>query len=51
VGTFRTAADGSAHVRMTSSADAERFPKMGVTLEPDDGNPQRTGAKVLVTKD
>jgi hypothetical protein len=35
---------------MFSAADAARFPRMGVTLEPDDGNPARTGPKVLVSK-
>jgi hypothetical protein len=45
-GTFRA---GNGTFRMRSSADPERFPKMGVTLEPDDGNPARTGPKVLIT--
>lgn len=48
-GTFTVRADGSATVVMTSSADPARFPKMGVTLEPDDGNPGRTGPKYLVS--
>jgi hypothetical protein len=34
---------------MISAADPARFPKMGVTLEPDDGNPARTGPKYLIT--
>jgi anti-sigma-K factor RskA len=50
VGTFTVGRDGMAHVHMTASAAASRYPTMGVTLEPDDGNPARTGDKVLVTK-
>lgn len=49
-GTFTVGRDGKATRRMTSAADAERFPKMGVILEPDDGDPRRTGRKVLVTR-
>src|SRR5262249_29695251 len=45
-GTFR---GGNGTFRMHSSADASRFTKMGVTLEPDDGNPARTGQKVLTS--
>ncbi len=48
-GTFTVGADGTATIRMISAADAARFPKMGVTLEPDDGNPARTGPKHLVS--
>ena len=50
VGTFRVGPDGHASVRMFSAAAADRFPRMGVTLEPDDGNPARTGPKVLTSK-
>jgi len=50
VGTFRVGSDGHASVRMFSAAAADRFPRMGVTLEPDDGNPARTGPKVLTSK-
>ena len=46
-GTFR---GGNATYRMQSSADPARFTKMGVTLEPDDGNPMRTGKKILVSE-
>lgn len=46
-GTFTVGADGTASVVMVSAADPARFPNMGVTLEPDDGNPARTGPKVL----
>lgn len=48
-GTFTVGADGTATVTMVSAADATLFPKMGVTLEPDDGNPARTGPKYLVS--
>jgi hypothetical protein len=46
-GTFR---GGNGTYRMQSSADPSRSTKMGVTLEPDDGNPLRTGIKVLVSE-
>ena len=46
-GTFRK---GTGTYRMQSSADPARFTKMGVTLEPDDGDPKRTGEKVLVSQ-
>lgn len=46
-GTF---SKGNGTYRMQSSADAARFTKMGITLEPDDGNPARTGTKVLVSQ-
>jgi anti-sigma-K factor RskA len=49
VGTFDVSDSGRTTVRMTSAGDAARFPNMGVTLEPDDGNPARTGRKVLVS--
>lgn len=48
-GTFTVGADGRATLRMSTAADPARFPRMGVTLEPDDGNPRRTGDKVLVS--
>jgi hypothetical protein len=48
-GTFTTGTDRKATLHMSSSADPVRFSKMGVTLEPDDGNPQRQGVKVLVS--
>lgn len=46
-GTFVVVGGGTTHVRMITAADLSRFPRMGITLEPDDGNPQRTGNKVL----
>lgn len=48
-GTFNVPDTGRHTVEMTSAASAKRFPKMGVTVEPDDGNPQRTGDKALVS--
>jgi hypothetical protein len=45
-GTFR---GGNGTYRMQSSANPSHFTKMGITLEPDDGNPKRTGAKVLTS--
>ena len=48
LGTFTVAADGSANLRAFTAAPADRFPVVGVTLEPVDGNPSRTGPRVLV---
>lgn len=48
-GTFTVGANGQANVRLVSAADPAKFPKLGVTLEPDDGNPGRTGPKYLVS--
>ncbi|HEY0641585.1 MAG TPA: anti-sigma factor, partial [Pseudonocardiaceae bacterium] len=48
-GTFTIGPDGTTTVTMVSAADPTRFPKMGITLEPDDGNPARTGPKYLVS--
>jgi hypothetical protein len=48
-GTFLVGSSGSANVQMIAAADLSKFPKMGVTAEPADGNPQRTGPKVLIT--
>jgi anti-sigma-K factor RskA len=49
VGTFRVDSSGRAEVQMSAAADLEQFPRMGVTLETDGGNPAQTGDKVLVT--
>jgi len=46
-GTFVVVNGGTTQVRMFTAANLSRFPRMGITLEPDDGNPQRTGNKVL----
>jgi len=48
LGTFTVAADRSAHLTAFTAAPADRFPVVGVTLEPVDGNPARTGPRVLV---
>ncbi len=49
-GTFTVADDGRASLHLTSGADLERFPTMGVTLEADGGDPRRSGDKVLVSQ-
>jgi hypothetical protein len=49
-GTFTVGADGHASLHLTSGADLERFPTMGVTLEADGGDPRRSGDKVLVSQ-
>ena len=49
VGTFEVPDADMYTYEMMSAARARAFPRMGVTLEPDDGNPQRTGEKVLVS--
>jgi anti-sigma factor RsiW len=48
-GSFVVGADGTADVTMTSAADPAKYPKMGVTLEKNDGNPARNGLKALVS--
>ena len=48
LGTFTVDADGGAHLRAFTAAPADQFPLVGVTLEPVDGNPARTGPRVLV---
>jgi hypothetical protein len=50
LGSFITDAQGNAAITMTSAAPAQYFPLIGVTLEPDDGNPQRRGPKILRTE-
>jgi anti-sigma-K factor RskA len=49
VGTFEVPDVDTYKFEMMSAARARAFPRMGVTLEPDDGNPQRTGEKVLTS--
>ncbi len=46
-GTFRTPASGRALVQMVTAADPARYPVIEITLEPDDGDPARTGPVVL----
>jgi anti-sigma-K factor RskA len=48
LGTFTVGADGGAHLTAFTAAPAAQFPVVGVTLEPVDGNPARTGPRVLV---
>jgi anti-sigma-K factor RskA len=47
VGTFTVGEDGRAKVSWDFEADVAKFPRMGVTLEPDDGNPVHTTQRVL----
>lgn len=47
IGRFRTKS-GSIDVSWPTAFDPKRYPKVGVTLEPDDGDPLRNGPKVLV---
>jgi anti-sigma factor RsiW len=47
VGSFTTSSGGTATVRWETAADLARFPHLGVTLEPDNGNPLHQGPKVL----
>jgi hypothetical protein len=35
------------HVHWTTAADLDRFPHLGVTVEPDNGNPSHQGPKIL----
>jgi hypothetical protein len=49
VGTFSVGADGKADVVWVTAADLERFPKLGITLEPTDGNPDANGPKVMAS--
>jgi anti-sigma-K factor RskA len=48
LGTFTVDAGGGAHLTAFTAAPADQFPVVGVTLEPVDGNPARTGPRVLV---
>jgi anti-sigma-K factor RskA len=47
VGTFTVDETGHASVRWDFKADTSTFPRMGVTLEPNDGNPVQTTSRVL----
>lgn len=47
VGTFTVDATGRARVRWHFEADTTKFSQMGITLEPDDGNPAQTADRVL----
>jgi anti-sigma-K factor RskA len=48
LGTFTVGPDGGAHLTAFTAAPADQYPVVGVTLEPVDGNPARTGPRVLV---
>jgi anti-sigma-K factor RskA len=48
LGTFTVGPDGGAHLTAFTAAPADQFPVVGVTLEPVDGDPARTGPRVLV---
>jgi anti-sigma-K factor RskA len=48
LGTFTVGPDGSANLTAFTAAPADQFPVVGVTLEPVDGDPARTGPRVLV---
>jgi anti-sigma-K factor RskA len=48
LGTFTVDTDGGARLTAFTAAPADQFPLVGVTLEPVDGNPARTGPRVLV---
>lgn len=47
VGTFTTTGTQPVTLRWDTAADRSRFPTMGVTLEPQNGNPAKQGPKVL----
>jgi hypothetical protein len=47
VGSFVSRGTGPVHVHWTTAADPHRFPQLGVTLEPANGNPSHQGPKVL----
>jgi hypothetical protein len=47
VGSFVVREKGAVRVHWTTAADVHRFPQLGVTLEPDNGNPAHQGPKVL----
>jgi anti-sigma-K factor RskA len=47
VGTFTTPSTQPVTLRWDTAADRERFPNLGVTLEPQNGNPAKQGPKVL----
>lgn len=49
-GTFTVAAEGTTTVHMITAASHRRYPRIEVTLEPDDGDPRSTGPVVLRSK-
>jgi hypothetical protein len=49
VGSFVVGKSGSANVLWNTGANLKQFPQLGVTLEPDNGDPLHQGPKVLET--
>jgi hypothetical protein len=47
VGSFVTPSTGPVTLRWETAADLARYPHLGVTLEPDNGNPLHQGPRVL----
>jgi anti-sigma-K factor RskA len=47
VGSFVVRGRAAVEVHWTTAADLHRFPQLGVTLEPNNGNPSHQGPKVL----
>jgi hypothetical protein len=47
VGSFVVQKAGTVEVHWTTAADPHRFSQLGVTVEPDNGNPSHQGPKVL----
>ncbi len=46
-GTFHPDDRGRGTVRLLAAADPKAYPRLSVTLEPNDGDPRRTGPEVL----
>ena len=46
-GTFHPDENGRGTVRLLAAADPKQYPRLSVTLEPNDGDPRRTGPEVL----
>ena len=46
-GTFHPDEEGRSHVRFAAAVDPAKFPVLGVTAEPGDGDPRPTGPEVL----
>jgi anti-sigma-K factor RskA len=47
VGSFVVRAAGTVTVHWTTAANPLRFPQLGITLEPNNGNPSHQGPRVL----
>ncbi len=46
-GTFHPDEHGRGTVKLLAAADRKQYPRLSVTLEPNDGDPRRTGPEVL----